>query len=336
MKRIKNIKIQTIILFVITFIILYIVLKDNFYDAVEIIVKMNVLWFIISIIAIVLSWFFKALSMYYIAKEHHKELKIRVLFKQTVITQFFNGVTPFSSGGQPMEIYMLSKYNISVPKATNIVLQNSMVYQIALVGYGFIALLMNLKLNLFSSVHFLKYLVVLGFIVNTLVCIAIIVISFSKKTSGFILSIVTKLGLKLKVIKNEKEFVEKYKEKILEFHQSAKIYKNNRKVFFLGIFFNFIALTLIYIVPFFLAFGIGKIDLSSINSIISSAYTLLVGSFVPIPGGSGGIEYSFTQFFGVFTNTVNLSVLLIVWRFVTYYFGMILGAILFIFYKGRD
>lgn len=332
----KNIKKHSLLLLFITIIILYIVLKDDFIDIINILFRINIIYLLISLVIISLNWFFKALSMYFIAKEYSKTIRFSTILRQTVITQFFNGVTPFSTGGQPMEIYMLNKCNVSVARATNIVLQNSMVYQIALVLYGLIALLLNIKLNLFDSISFLKYLVILGFIINTMVCVLIFIVSFSKKTSDFILFMITKIGLKLNIIKDKDKFTEKYKGKIIEFHDSARIYKNNKKLFYIGILLNFISLTFLYSVPFFLALGIGTIKIPFISATVSSAYTLLVGSFVPIPGGSGGIEYSFTQFFGVFTTSANLSALLLIWRFITYYFGMILGGIVFSFYKGDE
>ena len=59
-----------------------------------------------------------------IAKEYSKKLKFQQIFQLTLITQFFNGITPFSSGGQPMEVYYLSKSGIKPAKGTNIILQN--------------------------------------------------------------------------------------------------------------------------------------------------------------------------------------------------------------------
>ena len=54
-----------------------------------------------------------------------------------------------------------------------------------------------------------------------------------------------------------------------------------------------------------------------------------MGSFVPIPGASGGIEYGFTQFFGNFIGLEYISAVLLIWRTITYYLGMIIGALLF-------
>ena len=54
-----------------------------------------------------------------------------------------------------------------------------------------------------------------------------------------------------------------------------------------------------------------------------------MGSFVPIPGASGGIEFGFMQFYGNFITGSSLTAVLIVWRFITYYFPMIVGALVF-------
>ena len=62
-------------------------------------------------------------------------------------------------------------------------------------------------------------------------------------------------------------------------------------------------------------------------SIVTCAYIMIIGSFVPIPGATGGLEFGFVQFFGNFITGSKLSAMMLVWRFITYYFGMIVGAI---------
>ena len=71
------------------------------------------------------------------------------------------------------------------------------------------------------------------------------------------------------------------------------------------------------------------IGLNVMNTLTSSAYVLLIGAFVPIPGASGGIEYGFVKFFGNFLSNSMTNAVLLVWRFITYYFGMIIGMIAF-------
>ena len=55
--------------------------------------------------------------------DHHKAEAIFKAFakslkeaiKHNIIVQFFNGITPFSTGGQPMEVYMLKEHGIKEP-----------------------------------------------------------------------------------------------------------------------------------------------------------------------------------------------------------------------------
>ena len=63
------------------------------------------------------------------------------------------------------------------------------------------------------------------------------------------------------------------------------------------------------------------------EAIVTSAYVMLIGSFVPIPGGSGGLEYSFIAFYSSFIGGSKLTAIMLLWRLVTYYFGMIVGAV---------
>ena len=77
-------------------------------------------------------------------------------------------------------------------------------------------------------------------------------------------------------------------------------------------------------------YGMGDFtSLSIVDTITASAYVYVIGAFVPIPGASGGIEYGFTQFYGNFLNIKTTFALLIIWRFITYYLGIIIGGLLF-------
>ena len=123
MKTIKNIKKNSIIILLVTLIILYILLKDNFSEIVKTLSTMN-LFFVL--IAILFYFIYIVLRAYIIYKSVNdkKKLTFKEAIKHNIITQFFNGITPFSTGGQPMEVYMLTEHNISVAKATSVTIIN--------------------------------------------------------------------------------------------------------------------------------------------------------------------------------------------------------------------
>ena len=71
---------------------------------------------------------------------------------------------------------------------TTIVIQQFVVYQIALVLLGIIAIISNHIFHIFPNNGLLKNLVTLGFILNTLVTVVLFLLAFTKKTNKFIIN----------------------------------------------------------------------------------------------------------------------------------------------------
>ena len=111
--------------------------------------------------------------------------------------------------------------------------------------------------------------------------------------------------------------------------------KNNFKNTLLSIFYNILSLVCLYIIPVFVFLALNK-NMSFRDSFVASAYTFLIGSFVPIPGGSGGLEYAFIDFFKSFYKGGLLSASMLLWRLITYYVGIIIGGITLITYRKKE
>lgn len=325
---IKNKKFNIVLLIVITLLVLYFSLKDNFFDIINQIVKMNIGYLLIAFLLLFIFFIFKSLSIYSFSKKINKDFKFRESIQLVLRTQFFNAVTPFATGGQPYQIYYLKKCNIEYTNATGIVLENFIVYQIALVLLGIIALIINTTFNLFSSNNLLTKLITLGFIINTLVIVVMFIVSFSKKMNKFLITLGINILTKLKLVKDREKKLKKWNNNINDFHEGAKKLLEDKKTFIGNIIFNFLSLCSLYSIPVFILYAMGEFEVINIfETIVVSAYVMIMGSFVPIPGGSGGLEYGFVAFFGNFIKGSKLSATMLVWRFITYYFSMIVGAI---------
>ena len=232
-------------------------------------------------------------------------------------TNFFHAVTPFSSGGQPYEIYSLKKSGLKITDATNVSVQSFITYQIALVLLGVIAVICNYKFNLFLENKMLSKLVTLGFIINLLVIVVLFLITFTKRISGFI--------LKFHIFKDKEKIKNNLNKYLKDFNDGAKKIFENKFRFIGLVLLQFISLVSLYLIPFVLFMGI-DIYINPLIVIMTSAYVMLIGSFVPIPGGTGGLEYGFIMFFSTFNSSKVVTAVMLLWRFITYYFGMILGA----------
>ncbi len=329
----KNAKRNTIILLLIAVVVMYFILKDNFQSIVDNMLLANKWLILFSFLLIVLYWFFRALSLYLVVKRYKKKIKFRVILHQTLITQFFNGITPFATGGEPMQVYMLTKSGIKVANATNIIVQEFIMYQIALILIGFIALGLNFRYNLCSLTPILGNMIILGFVINIIIGLFLIFVSFSKKFSNFVVKIALKLGVKFKIIKDVEKTTLLLNEKLEEYNESGTMLKKNMKLFLSCILLNFVALVIFYLIPYFVFKSLGY-NIGLMQVFVSSAFILLVGNFVPIPGGSVGIEGSYLLFFENSLPSAPLNASLIIWRSITYYFGVLIGGISLGFFKG--
>lgn len=327
-KLIKNKKFNFCIIVLLTIIVLYFSLKDNFFETINKIKNLNFLWLIVALLLLIGYWLFSSLAMELITKKFKKNIKTSRIFRLNVITQFFNGITPSSSGGQPYQIYALKKEGLTIVDSTNVSIQTFVCYQFALVFLGLIAILCNKIFHLFNQMNFLKILVVLGFLVNTLVAVFLFLITITKNFNKKIINFIIKIGVKLKIIKDKEKISKKLNDSIDEFQEGTYLLLKDKKTLFIAILYQLFGLISFYSIPLALLCGMGIYDINLGISIITTAYIMVSGSFIPLPGGTGGLEYSFISFFGNFITGSKLTALMIIWRFITYYLGMIIGGVM--------
>lgn len=322
----KNKKTNVILIIIVTIVVLFLALKDDFIEKVIYLFSFKKRYLLCAFILIILYWILKALVIYYCSRKFKKNYSFKQAFKLLLDTQLVNGITPFAVGGQPYQIYRLKKQGFSFDQGTNIVIQDFIVYQISLVLLGTIAIIVNHSLSIFPQTLSLKILVFLGYFINLTVLVMLFVLAFNKKLNKIILEKALKIGVKFKIIKNKTTKKEEIDEKITNFHNSALELIKSKTHFIKIIVINFFALVFLYLIPYTLIKGL-NIDINPFIVIFSSAYVMLIGSFVIIPGGSGGIEYGFVNFFGTFIKGAQLSSIMIAWRVITYYLGIIVGAV---------
>lgn len=329
MKKNKQL-LNFLFLILITLIVLYFSLKDHFHEIMDEILNLNPFWVFVAILLSCGYWFFKSIEFCIASRRFKEDFKFRESLRMTLATSFFNGITPFATGGQPFQVYMLKKAGFRITDSTNIIMENFIVYQIALVLLGTIAICANFFGHIFQEAVLLKNLVTLGFFINTIVVIGLFLVAFNQKFNRWITNKVIHIFAKLHLIKNEEKKKQEFEEHIAQFHKGARILLTNKKQFAFAIGLNMIALISQYLIPVALLYSMGDfVSFNGFLSVVTSAYVMLIGSFVPIPGGTGGLEYGFLAFFGNFITGSKLNAIMLLWRALTYYFGLIIGAIAF-------
>ena len=147
-KKIKHHKLNTLIIFLLTILVLWLLLRHDYQNIINSILKANIIWLFITLIIYLLYFIFDQLCFYNILKTYKKDISFKYVLYLGIITKFFNGITPLSTGGQPLQVYEMHKKGISVSNGTNIVIQNYIVFQIVFMLYSCIAVIINLLAKL--------------------------------------------------------------------------------------------------------------------------------------------------------------------------------------------
>lgn len=329
-------KIGFVFLLLITLIVLFLFLKDSFYLTFFYIKKLNVFWLLLSFFCFNFYLACRAFVTNSFAHQLNSKYKFIDAFVMEYKIILLNAITPFSTGGKPYEIYSLKKKGLKTTEASNIAIQNFIIYQFALIIISFFALIYNSFFELFTNVVILKYLIIAGFILNILIIIGLFIISFAKNTDKLIINFFIHIGSKIKIIKLQETTKHKINNFIENFYDESIELSKNKLKFVNKIFIHIISLCSLYTIPLIIFYAMG--DFSSLNimqSIFISSFVMLIGLATPMPGGTGGVEYAFIFLFGNFITGVKLNALMITWRFITFYLPIIISICLISFKKRK-
>lgn len=320
--------INIILIVVFTLIVLYFSLKDNYDDIIDLLLNSDIRWLFISYLFVLSYTFLKSIVTNDIINKF-KKFDIKKTFDLQLMTFFFNAITPFSTGGQPFQVYVLKKNKLSLSDGTNVIIQESIIHQISLIMVGLLAIIMNQIFNIYKFEGIMLTFLILGFGLNILIIFLLFLISHSNKIDKLLTKYIVKLLTSFRIIKN-KEILNKLHNTIDNFNYNSKILLKDKKRFIKLILANCLALLCLYVVPITIAFSFNEyISFNGMIAIVLVSFISIISSYVPLPGGIGGQEYLFILMFGAYVNQPLLSSLMIMWRFVTYYLPMIVGALIF-------
>ena len=110
----KKYKTNIIILILISVLIMYLIMKDDFKDIMSALTNIDIKFLFVALILMGLYVFFQSLSLHLYLKSIKKDYKLKDTFILMCSAQFFNAITPFSSGGQPFQMYLLKSFIRSI------------------------------------------------------------------------------------------------------------------------------------------------------------------------------------------------------------------------------
>ncbi len=322
-KTIFNLSVIIFSLGALTFFCIY---ENGVTGLIEVFSKINFTWILIAILCNFMNIMFDGYLIYIITKRTYGDYKFKNAFKSCMVGQFFSAVTPFATGGQPMQIYLMSKQGISPGISTSVLMQKFLVYQTTLVTYSAVSIFVLFKFLGRTVNKIIIGFAVFGFLSQAFIIFLLLLFSFNSKITHSILIFGANCLTKLHIIKDTDKSIKPIEDQLLRFHESNNELSKDVNILIKAYIVTFFQLTSMFIVPYFIYRSFNLSGARCVKMIFSQAFVTMTSCFIPLPGAAGAAEVSFLGFFSMFFTPEIIKSAVLIWRIITYYLVILVSA----------
>lgn len=139
----KKLTIFNFLLIIVIFVglFIYMVYVDGIDNIIATLKQVDYAWVLGGMVCLIIYWICETLTLHFPLKKMYPNQSITNSIKVSMIGQLFNNITPFSSGGQPMQAYELTKTGKRVSDSLSALAMKFIITQSALVITTFVVVL---------------------------------------------------------------------------------------------------------------------------------------------------------------------------------------------------
>ncbi len=315
----------TIIILTLFLIVYFIFSEGGFRDLLNSGLQISVVWMLTAVFVHLLNIALDMTVIYLFVKETNPEFSVKNALIVSMTGQFFSAITPSASGGQPMQIISMSRMGIKPSNSTSALIQKFLVWQFTMAVYCIVAVVARFSFISGQLNPTMWVLSILGFAAQVLMIVVLLLASFCKALTTKVVNFFLDLLGKLHILRNVEDKKKSIDETLTSFHESNK-QLNKNKVLLVKIYaITAIQMTAYFLAPYCIAMAFG-IYCDIFDMLCAQAYVSMVSSLIPLPGGSGAAEYSFSVFFGTYFSAQTIKSAILLWRTITYYGTIAISA----------
>ncbi len=330
-KETKNM-IRNGIFFIVILILTYVVIFSKIDVKVikEALENSKLIFILIAFILATHNITFEAINLKYNFKLLGDKVKFIRCLKYSIIGFFFSSITPASTGGQPMQIYAMTKDKIKFSHGASALFASYIFYMISAVLMAIIGLIVNY--DYINEIAFFKYLIYIGILANSLLTALVMIAMFARKTAhkclNWIISLINKVSPKMAA-----EADEKWNAQLDEYHKSSRFIVSNKRAFVRTAIVSFLQIVSIHSISYFIFWALGFHNYAYLEILLLQSVIFISVSAIPLPGTIGVSETGFAIMYKHLFPIEIVETSMILTRATSFYILVIItGIILSIIY----
>ncbi len=283
------------------------------------------LWLVCALGLMVLYWLLEAVILHLVSRKLYDRQRFDSTFRTSMVGQFFNCVTPFASGGQPMQAVQMVKGGMPLGQATSALLIKFIIYQATLTLYSLVMLVFCFG-YFAERIPGFGRLILLGFLVSAAVLAGLLCLGLFHRLTMWLCTRVVRLLARLHIVKDEQEKIAYVEQESRSFHESFVLMRKEIPTMVWMVGLSAVQLTVFFLIPscLFATFGVVNIDAPLVLS--AQTFVTLISSFIPLPGAMLGAEFSFASLFNILVaDTGIINMVMTLWRMLTFYLPIVVG-----------
>lgn len=237
---------------------------------------------------------------------------------------FYSGITPSATGGQPMQLYYMSKDRNSLSESSVVLMTVALIYKLVLVLIGVAALVFwHEPLRMHLKEYFMLFL--LGLALNALLVLILLAVMLAPKTMKRLISGIEWFLVRIRILKESGA----RREKIVEFvdgYQGAVhfLLEHKGKVLMVCLF-TFVQRASVFVLTWIIYRGFSLEGTDGLTVMLLQASVYIAVDMLPVPGAQGITELMYRNVFGSIFTGEYLMPSLYVTRGINFYFVLLVS-----------
>ena len=291
------------------------------------------LWSII--ISMALALFFVAaegMMIWYLLHSVDGQAKLRACIRYSFIGFFFSGITPSATGGQPAQLYCMSRDGRKLSDSTVVLMAVATIYKFVLVLMG-IGIIIFWRIPMRNYLGNYEYLYYLGLGLNIALVLILVIIMVNPAWMLKVIMGMEGLLVRWKILKASEERRVKIIGFVRGYEEAIQFFICNKIKIIAVIAFTILQRCSVFAITAVIYYGYYGQKENFLEVMLLQATIYIAVDMLPLPGSQGITELMYQNVFGQLFTGVALTASLCVTRSMNFYFPLVVsGCVVLLYY----
>ena len=249
----------------------------------------------------------------------------------SMVEFYFSGITPSSTGGQPVQLYYMTKDNIPIRKSYITLMLNTIYFKLIIIIFGLLSLIFKSS-YVFSNGGIYIFFFVLGFLLDLVIVILCLYLLFGRNLTVKILNKLVSIAKHLKIFRKKVESID-IDVVAARYQDEVRFIKNHKTTVIIGFFITLVQRILLFSIAYVVYRALGFNSLSYFDLLFIQVVVQVAVEALPLPGGAGLSESMLHNIFVMIFASRLAEVGMLLTRTFAFYVPLIISGIVILLYN---